>query len=573
MTRATLEPPAPASVLPRAVPARRRELAYLLLALLTLPIFLARLGTPALYDTEAFYGEIPREMLLRDDWVTPHLNLAPHFDKPPLLYWLVAATYRALGRDEFTTRLWSALPAWGMVLLTAALGHALFGWPVGLLAGVILATSAGNFIFSRQIMTDPLLLFLLTGALLGFVQGSRGRPLGFPAMYVALALATLTKGLLALILPALILGIYVACTDRLALIRRMRPLRGLVLFLAIAAPWHILAGIRNPGFLSYYFIREHFLRFFGTRFPPEETHSTVILIGFTLLWAFPWTGLVIQAVARGARQAGRGDQTARAYLLLATWALVVVAFFSISRSKLEYYTLPALPAMAVLLGKLWADSFGCGAEAPSRRAGALGLGVVALAGVAALAAIPAVAARFPGDFLPEVIRPTAITLGATVLALGIAAVLLRAGRDRLAFAALAGMALPLFALIHWGFGVYEPVMSSKAAAQAIVAAHRPDDLVVADEPLERAYGGGLTFYTGQPPLFLRNDALPGGARRIREPRDRFLDEAGLRALWGSKSRVLLVANLDRDLDATLAGSGARYLLGSGSFWVLVTNHP
>src|SRR3990172_12466574 len=241
----------------------------LLLLLGTAAFYLARLGLAGLYDpNEGMYAEIPREMVLLRDWLTPRFNFIRYFEKPPLLYWLTALAYRFLGFSELAARLVPALAAVGGVAVTYGIGRDLWGRRAGLVSGLILATSFGYFIFSRIILTDMLFTALLAATYWGVLRGLLGEtPRRIPMLlaYAAMGLAILTKGLIGLAFPVLTLGSFLLLTREWRLVRRLELLRGGAVFLAVTAPWHILVGLKNPGFFWFYFVNEHLLRFVGRR--------------------------------------------------------------------------------------------------------------------------------------------------------------------------------------------------------------------------------------------------------------------------------------------------------------------
>ncbi len=257
----------------------------------TAAFYLLRLGEAGLYDpNEGMYAEIPREMVLLRDWLTPHFNFIRYFEKPPLLYWLTAMCYELLGFSEFSSRLVSVLAAIGGVGVIYGIGRDLWGRRVGLVSGLILATSFGCFIFSRIIVTDMLLTALLAATFWAALRGlldERPRPGIMLLAYVAMGLAVLTKGLIGLVFPLLTVAGFPLVTRDWQLLRRLELLRGSAVVLAITAPWHILVGLKNSGFFWFYFVHEHFLRFVGQReldYAPMPLYAFLIMV---VVWTFP----------------------------------------------------------------------------------------------------------------------------------------------------------------------------------------------------------------------------------------------------------------------------------------------
>jgi 4-amino-4-deoxy-L-arabinose transferase-like glycosyltransferase len=580
-------------------PAPRRPLLWIALA--ALPFCLLDLGRPALNDGEAMYAEVPREMRAGRDWITPHLNGTRHFDKPPFIYWVIGAGQPFLGETELAARLWPALAAWATIPVAGAIGSALFGARAGWLGALVFAASLGPYLFGRQVMPEPMLCLWIALAILGYARGAlRGDGRGpWPwVMYASLGLAALTKGILGVGLPAAIIGLHALLTGRLRVFRSWRAAAGLALAAAVALPWHLAVARANPDFFGYYVIREHLLRFTGQRFPQDEFLPLPLFLAFTLVWTFPWMALVPQALGRaGRRLAGLGVRKAEDLLPL-LWIAVVVGLFTASRSRLEYYALPSVPAFALLVGRLWDEVLGPAANPgggtprpASRRALAVALGAMAALMVAAAAASLVVLG--PGKdvvslavtaFWPEAgwigapeqqamlerIRiPTMATLmGVAGLTLGALAAA-RRGRHGVACALLAGMMAPLFALIHWGFLVVEPLQSSRQLAGIVQGVAGPGDPVVFQEPYEYMWVGGITFYAKRMVSILKDPRFEGVPGRRREPPDRFLDRQQLEALWASGRRVVVVADerggveaaLDRLRPAELVGrSGGRVVL-------------
>jgi 4-amino-4-deoxy-L-arabinose transferase-like glycosyltransferase len=330
-----------------------RDLVLLVLALGLL--WGVALGARALWGPdEGRYVEISREMVLTGNYVTPRLNGVKYFEKPPLFYWLEAGAIRVFGLQEWALRLVPALMALGGCLAVYAAGRRFWGRRAGLLAAAVLATSPLYYFLGNAINLDMTVSVLLTLALLAFLvaveepEGARRRNL-FWAFYLALALATLTKGLIGIVIPGMILFVWMALLGEWRLLARMRLISGTVLFLIVAVPWHVLVARENSEWLYYYFVHEHFLRYttkVHDRYEPPWFFLPVLLGGL-----IPWTAFLVQAV-RGALPASwQTRREKRIELFLVLWAVLVVGFFSLSDSKLIPYILPAVPPLALLIGR------------------------------------------------------------------------------------------------------------------------------------------------------------------------------------------------------------------------------
>ncbi len=324
-------------------------------ALATALLYLPRLGHPPLWEPdEGRYAEIPREMIVTGDLVTPRDDFVRYFEKPPLVYWLTAASIEVLGRNEFAVRLPSALFSIGQVVISAALGEEILGPAAGLAAAAALALSPLFFGFARFATLDPALAFFVTAALAAFFMALRAPPLGQGSsrgwMVVAaamLALGTIAKGPV-----ALVLGGGVALIDILVE-RRLREISAALIFAcafvyaAIAFPWFVVVAMRNPGFVRFFFVHEHLQRYLVS---PEHRWGPYFFVVLGVAGTWPWIWFAPLAGAEKARHAGPDSGGPRAQGFVFIWGGFVLIFFSLPRSKLGSYILPGLPPFAILAG-------------------------------------------------------------------------------------------------------------------------------------------------------------------------------------------------------------------------------
>ncbi|MBI3569665.1 MAG: glycosyltransferase family 39 protein, partial [Gammaproteobacteria bacterium] len=331
----------------------------LLLTLLLAVFFGFELGSRALWHPdEGRYSEIPRAMVASGDYVTPRLNGVKYFEKPVLFYWMQAGSIKLFGVNEWALRLWPALLALAGCLAVYGAGRKLFGRRAGLIAAIVLATSPLYYLLARIITLDMAVSVLLTGALLSFLLGVREPPgrtcsLYLYAFYALCAAATLIKGLIGIVIPAMVIGAWIVLLWDWRLLRAIHLPTGLLLFFALAAPWHVLAARANPEFAQFYFIHEHFQRYLTTvhmRYQPWWFFMPVLVLGM-----LPWIGLLFPAL-RDAWAGWRARHERREELFLLLWAGLVFAFFSVSSSKLIPYILPMLPPLALLLGRYLAPA-------------------------------------------------------------------------------------------------------------------------------------------------------------------------------------------------------------------------
>lgn len=321
-----------------------------LLWLLCLTVLFASLGGAALFEPdEGRNAEKAREILLLNDWVTPHENFMPVLDKPMFFYWLVALSYKVFGIGEWSARLPSALLALGCLFLVDRFVRERWGAWEALWSVLVLVTSVEFFLLARIVILDMTLTLCVTLALCSFYAAvhateKKSARLDCFLMYVALAAGTLVKGLIGLIVPGIVFLGYLLVTHRWTALRKLYILPGALVFLGIVAPWYVWAEARNPGYLRYYFWEEHFARYLSDEFErsgPGLYFFAVLGIGF-----MPWI-LLLPSVLKASWQ--KLDDK-NIFLLL--WIGLPLVFFSASNSKLPHYVLPLYPALAILSGQM-----------------------------------------------------------------------------------------------------------------------------------------------------------------------------------------------------------------------------
>ena len=331
---------------------RSRWIAYALLVCVL--IWFAGLEYRGLFmPDEGRYADIAREMLDSGDWVTPRLNGLKYFEKPPLQYWVTAGAFAAFGVDEWTARLWPAVTGLLCIAFTAFAAFRFAPASPGGATALMLAGSWGLFLASQFLTLDMGITFFLTAAMLSYALSRRsdispGAQCNWMLLaWAAAAGAVLSKGLIGVVIPGLVLAVYVAIERDLSALKRLHWIAGLSLFAAIVLPWFILVQHRNPEFFQFFFIHEHFERYAlpdHHRPGPWWYFVPVVLVG---LW--PWTPAVPAAIARAWRAPAAGGFRLDRFLVI--WAAVVIVFFSASHSKLPGYVLPALPAILLLFAR------------------------------------------------------------------------------------------------------------------------------------------------------------------------------------------------------------------------------
>jgi 4-amino-4-deoxy-L-arabinose transferase-like glycosyltransferase len=376
---------------------------WILFAAIFASVQFASLFTPPLLDdVDSSHAQAAQYFAEHSDWISAKVNGLRYIEKPPLPYWLSGALYRVFGENVFASHLPNALAMLGLAWLAWLWARRAWGDRAGLYAGLGVLTSVGPFLFTRFIIPEAQLSLFLLIALYGLLTGfERGRSARFYWMWAALALALLTKGLIA---PTFFVGAaipYLLLTGLWRRWRLLKPVTGPLLFLAIAAPWHILCGLANPdqghaignhptagnvhGFWYFYFINEHYLRFFGQRYPHDYNKLPGAAYWLLhLVWLFPWS-LFLPAVVAVAWKTRHNwmqyirhdegqavnlfmDETACADLagnifqqkfrahtiwLLSLFSAWTLLFFSISTNQ-EYYTFPVWTPMFILIAAVLA---------------------------------------------------------------------------------------------------------------------------------------------------------------------------------------------------------------------------
>jgi 4-amino-4-deoxy-L-arabinose transferase-like glycosyltransferase len=606
--------PSLAATSPRSAPSsspRFRIASLLTIALLWAVIYLAGMFTPALLDdVDTIHAEAAREMVLRHDWVTLYTDGIRYLEKAPIMYWGVAASYEIFGVSDWSTRLPLMLGVLALLLATYRLGQRAYGETGGLYSAVVLATCVGPYIFTRFEIPDVVVGLWLTLGFYFFLRAleeekpSRLSCWGFAA---CCALNILSKGLIGLVFPFAAIGAYLFLTGKLKFILRLRVISSTLVFLAIAAPWHILAALQNPsqgavrGFLWFYFVNEQFMRFVNKRVPPGyDTVPLFIFWGLLLVWLVPWTVFLPQAILeapRRLREFRSGLSTRqKASLLFVLWVLVIVGFFSFS-TRQEYYTIPAVPGMALLVGGWLAKEADPAADPAIRRAGKISsavLFVVAAAGsVLGIVLLLSSRAPAPGTDLADLLvkNPadydlalghfldlTPLALGAFrgpllgavvcfVVGAGLNWYLRWRGRPRLGNTALALMMVGLLGCVHAAFTTFSPILSSQQLAVAIGQHYQPGNVIVVDGQYHEA--STLQFYTGIPLQVLHAPSgnLWYGSKFPDAPRV-FETQESFAALWAGPKTIFLWT--DQDDPKELHGA-PRFLLARRGGKSILTN--
>jgi 4-amino-4-deoxy-L-arabinose transferase-like glycosyltransferase len=582
----------------------RRFLLFLVL-LFAAAIYLGCVVSPPSLqdDVDAVQAQISKTMLLSGDWVTARLDGVLYLEKAPLIYWLIAISYKIFGVTDWVARLPVALAAIALGLLTAAFGMWAFGKRAGFYAGLCVSTCVGLFLFTRVQIPDVMLTFTIELAIWAFLRvldEEERQPRLWAATFAAsLGVGLLLKSLIGIVFPLAAVVIYLYVTKQLFVQRtwrRLRPFSGALIVLVVAGPWHVLATLRNPpyfawtlksgpglyhGFLWFYVINEQLLRFLNLRYPRD--YNTVPRLWFWLfhlLWLFPWS-VYLPAIAKLSFKPI--DRAGRLRLMALCLTGFILVFFTFSTTQ-EYYSMPCYPALALLLGSAM-DAEGDWIKWGRRVLGA----------VAALAALTTLGIAFavrnlptPGDIASALARhPSAYTLSLghmldltfdsfaylrlPLCVAGIAFLLGAAGNLRWtgmrAFLATGVMMVAFFHAARLALVVFDPYLASRPLANAYLAA--PPGKLIIDHHYYTF--SSVIFYTGQDPLLLNGkfNNLEYGAAAPGAP-EVFLSDSEFKELWSGSARYYLVASkqgterIERLIGAenfqTVATSGGNFLL-------------
>jgi 4-amino-4-deoxy-L-arabinose transferase-like glycosyltransferase len=550
--------------------------AALLLALAFGSLASIHLDRPGFFDNEGRYAEVAREMLVRHDLVTPEMNQTLFLNKPPLMYWLAAGAFTLGARDEWA-RVASVLAAMVSVFFTCRLGARLFDDVTGLIAGAFLATMFGFVLEARTLRPDGVLVASVVAALYCW-RLAEGAPDRRRAPWLALGWASLAIGFMAKgAVPVAVVAIpVVVCTVRdhgLRGLWRLQPLAGSAVFLLVAAPWHVAVAMRHPGFAWDYVVNQHLLFFFDKKLPRDSVGDSLKVFWSMFLGrGLPWIVLVpftVREALRGRRRDAGAIE--HGVFFCWTWIAGIMLMFSAAPSRLEHYSLPTLPAVALLAAR------------GSRRlaAGVVGplawvwLGTIAVV----LLAAGTVGAFWAHDLLARVYwikaMPALLDLlpASTVVTLLGGAILAWAVRRHTAAGvgiALVTVGLPMMAIVLRAQAEAEPFFSWRPLARVIDARIPGSVEIVFEAPEEYQIIGALAYYTRRhitmlapprftPPTYLEpyRDAL-------------FLERGEFARRWSGPDALAFVSDPQRRRDTPdgLVPGPFHVLDRSGDRWLL-----
>jgi 4-amino-4-deoxy-L-arabinose transferase-like glycosyltransferase len=558
----------------------------LIVAAVAAAVFLTGVPSPPnlMDDVDAVQAQIARNMLESGDWVTARLNGVAYLEKSPLIYWLMAISYAIFGVFDWAARLPLALAAALLCYVTARFAAWAFDSLSGLYAGLALATCVGLWLFTRIQIPDAMLTLAITVAMWSFLRALEGERRWAAIGAAAIGAGLLLKGLIAAVFPVGAMLLFLTITGDWRKWRRLHLGSGVLIAAAIAAPWHIAAAVANPplidftwrsapgeyhGFFWFYFLNEHVFRFLNMRHPRDyNTVPRLLFWAFHLLWLFPWVGALIGSAQQSF---GSGDRAARTRLLCFCWIGFLLAFFSFSTTQ-EYYSMPAYPAFALLIGSAVAG-------APAARRGLQAAGGIFLAAGVVIAwilsqvwSLPA-----PGDIAQALTQnPEAYTLSLghmgdltirsfaylkTPLVLALAACAAGAAAlfvSRPAVALTTAMIVFLYAA-RLALIAFDPYLGSRDLAEAWRS--QPKGMLIVDN---QYYTFSSVFFYGSVDRALllngRVNNLEYGSYAPGAP-DVFIDDRDFARRWESPDRYyLIIENRSIPRVAALVGASALRLV-------------
>ncbi len=609
----TIKSPASSSALPaQAIPTATTQILGVLL--LFALVYVGSLFSPGMQDdADSTHAEAAREMSVTHDYVTLKVNGNRYLEKAPLMYWAVSLSYLCFGTNEFAAHLPVALSMLLLMLLAMRWGRHAFGGRPAIYGGLFVATTAGCYLFTRILIPEAIVSFFIAAAFYFFATALEdGEAWRWYGGYACVALAVLTKGLLAIVVIGLALVLYLAISGEWRRWREFRLFTGTLLFLAIAAPWHMLAGIRNPHFFWFYFVNEHFMRFLGKRIPKDYNKQTSSLYWtLHLVWLFPWSLYLPVALRRPvaewiARRKRGGNKIARppldfrsrTELLCLAWAGVTLVFFSFSTNQ-EYYTFPAYFPILLLIAERLANE----EESGSRRwllwsSGVLAVICVVISAVLTFGLWNSRHIPFVPDIGTVLAKPN---LQAETLSMGhmldltgesfaalrlpaiLASIVLLIGpafafwlrRRNSQFAATwatAGTMAIFLVAAHIALVRFDPFLGSRSMAQQIDPELRPTDHVMIYG--DQSFGSSLLFYLRRPiELVNGNTTSMWWGSTYPDAPHIFIDDLDLQRAWNSQERVFLFVPQHERSKVEALLPGPLHIASEASGKVIFENHP
>jgi 4-amino-4-deoxy-L-arabinose transferase-like glycosyltransferase len=553
-----------------------------LIITISLLLFVAFTGSYHLIiPDEGRYAEVAREILASGNWITPHLNGMVYLDKPMLMYWFEAISMHFFGVNEFAARLPPVLLGSFGVVLTYIASRVLYNRRTALISSFVLMTSLLYFLSAHYVDMDLAVAVFTSGALFFFIMAIKTttkaqRNAFLWVAYTFAALAVLTKGLIGIVFPLMIIGVWILLLHEWRQLKRMCLLSGFALFFLITLPWYVLVQIKNPGFFHYFFVEQQFERFLTSSFNvhnPFYFYFIVILAGM-----LPWVVFLFQALWSAIKNVLAHWRGANVELFLLLWVFLITLFFSIPDSKIVGYITPIFPAMAVLIGHYLNEKWETLAQSKSLR---WALAVLFVLGLILM--IAAITVSFMPSLTASASRPYLFTLATLLLITTLVLWWLRRQKARFAtlFIFLCAMAMLLSVIGAAGVHTFQ-LKNQKALALLVKKAYKPGDKVVSFYH----YSQELPFYIQHRVYIVWPNWSAPGMRKGDNWRSEFAQSIAFtpdpkyllgfkqfKALWKSGARLLvIVSKHKRSILEHQVGKNYRILAQSGHT-LLISNEP
>lgn len=508
----------------------------------------------------------------KSSWLIPHLNTLPRLNKPPLVYWITATSYRIFGVHEWSGRLTSALSSIGILLLLWWMAVAIWGRGVGskkaFFAMLVWVTAIVPFALSRLLNTDMILTFATTLILVAIWRTAEEKRSwkAFGSAAIGLGLALLSKGPVGIALPLLVVLMWLGITRKKYFYRyfadhKFAILVTFIVGIAIAAPWYLAVNNARPGFLSHFIFAENLGRFSGGE-AYHKPSSVFYYLPVLFIGSFPWTFFLAPAAVNYWKERLQFTPQSRARLFLWIWALLIVLFFSVSSTKLITYILPALPAFALLLGDALAEY-----QLPTKTwkfAMRANIALMALLGII-LIGLPHL--KFAEKIADVAVFQSWFTIGGIVLLAGALAMLIP-GRFPRAQVMTQGLAAILFVFIFpFCVGVVAPYEDISHLIQQLAPQLSSDTQLVQFDTFQPT----LIYYTNRPVTVIHQENTSGYNEREYQQSPLFLQKYSAidTVLNTSKPIVVLV----RWQMANIIALRSLHYWGGNNDFALLSNRP
>jgi 4-amino-4-deoxy-L-arabinose transferase-like glycosyltransferase len=582
---------------------------YLIVLLVAAAVYAGCMISPPslMDDVDAVQAQIARNMLTSGDFVTARLDGVPYLEKAPLIYWLIAGSFKVFGAADWVARIPMVLASISLAWLTTAFGMWAFGRRAGFYAGLCISTCFGLFLFTRILIPDVMLTASIALSLWAFLRcldetEQRARWWAF-VLAASLGTSLLFKSLVGVVFPIAAALIYLGITRQILdrkVWKALHPLSGLLVILVIASPWHVIAALRNPpyldftmrsapgeyhGFLWFYFINEQLLRFLNMRYPRDyDTVPRLYFWLFHLLWQFPWSVYFPALLKLSFKPADRAGKT-RLLALCCTGFILV--FFTFSTTQ-EYYSMPCYPALALLLGSAMAAGGNWIRYGTRVLCGILIAAAVAVLTLYFLALnlptpgdISAALSPHPGAYKLSLGHMEDLTIASFAylrLPLLVAAVAFAVGaagtfraKGQRAFLAISLMAILFFQAARIAMAAFDPFLSSRPLAETLLRA--PTGKLIVDH--HYYWFSSMFFYMNRDALLLngRFNNLVYGSYAPGAP-NVFIDDPQWKTLWLGPERYYLVIKQDGPERLTkLVDPKLLIVVSQSGGKLLLTNHP